>query len=147
MTPGLMLALRTINKKRKYCWVQFDPTYAKDWCLDHFAKRTITVAAFLILLGGAWPLVTTVHGQPQTNLEWEIQHLNEKYKALEGLPLAVQLILAHQEVEDRRSDKLENFEGNMVTGFITTIGAIALAMFVWGLNQFGITIGKKRGTA
>lgn len=141
MTPFLNLP-RSISGTWLYGIVRFDKECAITWSLDYFTKRAIIIGAIVIALSGAVPLLS-VHGQPKTDLDWKVQHLDEEVKDLRNVPTEIALIEAHLRLQDEWHKDDQNLKAKMVDGFLAVIGAFCLALFGWLLGQLGITIGKK----
>lgn len=139
-TPAL---IRSVYRKSLWDIVHIDRERANNHSVDAIAKRAIAVGALALLITGAMPLVTSVHGQPTTQLEWEVQHLREQMQEMRSLPTDVALILAHQRLEDERYKETQEFQGKLLWGFVGTAGSTMMGLFLWALNQFGISIGSK----
>lgn len=145
MTPDLVVAMPSSGiGTNRTGWFHIDYRCVKDYSVDAIAKRSIAVGAVVILLCGSIPLITSVHGQqPSTQMEYEVQSLRERVKALDNVPTDVALIIAHQRVEDERYKELAEFESKIVWGFVGTSGSLLLGLFMWVLHQFGISFGKQ----
>ena len=132
-------------------WVHVDTEIFHNWSVDTVTKRTISLVALILLVVGAYPLITAVHGQqPKTQLEFEVQDLQQKVSKLDNVPTEIALMIEHQKLEDQRFDQEQAFQNKIIYGFIGTAGSIFLALFIWALNQFGVEIGinhrKRRST-
>src|ERR1019366_988403 len=115
-----------------------------NWDLDSITTRTILTAALVIALSGAIPLMDSVHGQqPKSDLDYEVQHLQEEMKDLRNVPTEIALIQAELSIQSEWHKEDQELKSKMVDGFLAVIGAICLATLVWLLNQTGITFGKK----
>ncbi len=111
--------------------------------MDAIAKRVIAVGALALLITGSMPLLIVSGQEPATQLEWEVKHLREQYADLKNLPVDVALILAHQRLEDERYKETQEFQGKLLWGFVGTAGSTMMGLFLWALNQFGVSIGSK----
>lgn len=144
MMPAATQSMRSIYGTNGTVFVSVDHNVLMNWSVDSVAKRTILVGAMAILLCGSIPLMTSVHGQqPSTQIEFEVQSLRERVKALDNVPTDVALIVAHQRLEDERYKELSEFEDKIVWGFVGTSGSMLLGLFMWILHQFGITFGNQ----
>ena len=126
-----------------YGLVHFDRNVLNHWNLDTVTKRVIALAPVMMLLMVSVPVMTAVHGQQKSDVDYELQHMRDEIKELRGVP--VQIALMQQQlgvmVEWHKED--QQLKSTLIDGFLGVIGAIFLAVLGWGLTQFGITIGKK----
>lgn len=144
MTPDIAFIMeRSENRTSTFGMFQIDHERAKDWTLDAVAKRTIAVSAMALVMFGASPLVMPVHSQPQTDRDWQLQHLQEEMKDLRNVPLEIALLQQQVKLEESRYEEQRDLESKLILGFLANIGALLLAFAVWALNQFGITVRKK----
>lgn len=114
--------------------------------MDAVAKRTIAVAALALILFGSSPFVLPVHSQPQSDRDWELQHLQEEMKELRNVPVEIALLQQQVKLEESRYEEQRELEGKLIVGFLGNIGGLLLLIGGWVLHQFGVTVGKKETT-
>lgn len=133
-----------MNRTEPFAWFHVDLKRAKDYSLDAIAKRVIAGGAILLVLAGSLPIVTTVHGQLKSPLDYEVQDLRERVSKVESLPTDVALIIAHQKLEDERYKDQQDLEGKLLEGFLALTGGIFTAILGWALHQFGVNLGGRK---
>ncbi len=112
--------------------------------------KIIAVAAGLIVLIGSLPLLTSVQGQPQTQEQYEIQHLQEEIKDFRPLPLEVALIQQQLAIQIEWHKEQQERDNKLLWGFMGVVGGIATLIGGWILHQLGvtgITFGNKKESA
>lgn len=110
--------------------------------MDSITKRVIALAALVLLVVGSIPILTTnVHGQPRSQLEFEVQDLRNRVERLNSIPTDIALIVAHQKLEDERYKEQMEFQSKIVWSLLGASGGWLMLMLGWLLHQFGITIG------
>lgn len=142
MTPVLNPP-RSVFGTFAYGLVHLDRNVLHNWDLDSITKRVIATAALLILASGAVPFITPVHGEPKADIDYEIQHIQDELKELRGVPTQMAVMQQELSVMAQWHKEDQDLKSKLVDGFLGVIGAVFLAIFVWWLNQLGITIGKK----
>lgn len=145
MATAHFSAMQSERIVRRFNFVTIDTEILHNWNVDSVTKRIIAVAAFLLLVAGSVPLLTSVRGQtPNSPLDYEVRDLRQKVDKLDSVPTEIALILAHQKIEDERYQEQQEFEGKIIWGFVGTSGSILMALFLWVLHQFGITFGSEK---
>ncbi len=122
--------------------------YAKG--MKAASGKIIAVAAGLIVLIGSLPLLTSVQGQPQTQEQYEIQHLQEEIKDFRPLPLEVALIQQQLAIQIEWHKEQQERDNKLLWGFMGVVGGIATLIGGWILHQLGvtgITFGNKKESA
>ena len=128
-------------------FVTIDTDILHNWSVDQVAKRLIAVGALTLISIGSLPLLTGVHGQ-STNpqLQYEVEELQRQVTALPDMKTQLALLAAQvKEEQDTATDhwkRQEEFQSKLIWGLLGTAGSVFMAMFVWVLQHFGVTIGK-----
>ena len=111
----------------------FDKQKAGDWSMTGAAIKVSVAAALVFMIVGIAPLLTAVHGQPETELDREVSRLNRRIDQLDGIPSQISLILEHQRLrdaeEDERELRHESFETKELYGQLGAFGAMMMVIF------------------
>jgi hypothetical protein len=141
----------SINRTNRITFIGVDLKRARTWSVDKISKLAICTTGIIMLCASVPPLFTSVHGQPKTPLEWEVQDLRKNYESLRPLvdanQTAIALFAAHERLEDQWHAEEVGFRWKLLEAILSAGGAIFIALLGWFLHESGIVIGRKRESA
>lgn len=161
MTPDLTLSMPgSIPRTNLFGFVNIDTSVLHNWTVDSVVKRTIAIGALVLWAAGAVPLITSVHGAPGTQLDYEVQELQGKYSELQNkygkmqdsiavVPAQIAVLIERQKVQEERSaeryKEQQDFQWRVVWGLFGFCGTLATLAIGFFLHQMGITFGSSDG--
>ena len=119
----------------------FDKQKAGDWSMTGSAVKVCSAAALLFILVGIVPLITSVHGQQETEIDREVARIDRKIDQLETSAAQssaqVTMILEHDRLRDKQEDERETHHQEFETW---ALRAILSALAAFGTMVLGYFI-------
>ena len=131
VTMGHQMTATGATTSQSLSWGYFDKEKAGDWSMTGTAIKTCSAAALLFVIVGIVPLITSVHGQQETEIDREVARIDRKIDQLEigasQSTAQLTMILEHDRLRDKQEDEREThhqeFETWALRALLSALGA------------------------